>query len=284
MTFFDNVGPWQLYTFSAVNILGSLSMYGILFDPCQFITGQTICQPGAETLLSRLQAIGFLYVGTFFLVLTYINKTNTSKVRRLANMAMNCTVAILVMVIFFGSRSKGGFENSTLHFLDMITAFLLLLMMGLAINDNSEMIGSNSPLTGLRFNPKTFVFLIAVLTVIKLFAMSDFVDISIILHDPDSITALSHIMYQMMVVLILMILFPIAFALFYGDEKDQEAITGATVLMMLISILSIIPIADCMKDGMITQSYFSVGITSLLGISMIYVGRLNQGRNEYNPV
>lgn len=284
MTFIETSGLWQLYTFSAVNILASLFMYGIFIDPCQLMTGKSLCEAGAETLASRLVAISFLYVGASFLVLTYINKTNPPKLKRLVNMGMNCTVAMIVSIIFFGPRSLGGLESSVLHFLDMITGFLLLGIMISAIADDSQMVGSKSPFKELGMNPKTFIFLAFLLTFMKLLALSDFVDISNILEDPETGTALSHVMYQWIVVLILMVLFPLVFALSYGDKQDQEILAYTIVVLMLVSLVSLIPIADDLKSGTMLNEYIAVSIVTLFALTTIYVGRFNQGRDEYEPV
>lgn len=280
----DITGLWQLYTFSAVNILFALSMYGIFLDPCLLITGELPCKPGAEIYMSRMVSIGFLYVGVFFLVLTYVNKTNAPKLSRLANIGMYCSVALLVSVIFFGPRSQGGVENSILHFLDLIGCFLLIAIMASALVDNTNMANSNSPFTGLGMNPKTFTLLIAILIFINLIALSEFVDISTMLADPTSTTAFSHVMYQFLMVILLMILLPLIFALVYGDEKDHEIIMGALVVMVLVQTVSIIPIADTMKQGNMTSEYISVGVFCLFALFVIYFDRFHTRRLEYEPV
>jgi hypothetical protein len=279
----DITGIWQLYTFSAVNILFALSAYGIFFDSCQLIKGES-CKPGAEIYMTRMVSIGLLYIGVFFLVLTHINKTNAPKLGRLASMAMKCCVALLVSVIFFGPRSRGGVENSTLQCLDLIGCFVLIAIMASALINNTNMANSNSPFTGLGMNPKTFNLLITILMFINFIGLSEFVDISTMLADPASTTAFSHVMYQFLMVVLVMILLPLIFTLVYGDEKDNEIIMGALVVMVLVQTVSIIPIADTMKEGSMTSEYISVGVFCLFALSVIYFDRFYTRRQVYEPV
>mmetsp|Transcript_10186 Transcript_10186/g.12863 ORF Transcript_10186/g.12863 Transcript_10186/m.12863 type:complete len:283 (-) Transcript_10186:36-884(-) len=282
MTIFETNGLWQLYIFSAVNLLFSLSMYGLLgfVDPCQLLTGQNKCEQGAETVMMRMGAIAYLYVGAFFSALAYNNRTDAPKLKRLANMGMNAAVALLMAIVFFG-----GIEGATLHFLDTIMGFALLVVMISAIRDSSEMAdASSSPVEGLGLNPKTFIFAISIILVAKLFAMSDFVGPSMFLSSPESMTALSHIIWQMLSVAIIMMLFPLVFALAYGDEKDQETLTVLTILIMIASVFSILPVSAQMKSGLMTMIFVSVAIVTILALILMYVGRSNVRRNQYEQV
>lgn len=283
MNILEMPGLWQLYTFCAVFWLFSIAMYGLVIDPCLLVTGKSVCNSGAESFTSRLLAIGLLYVGTLFFALTYINKDDAPKLKRLANMGMMCVSALLTSIIFFGPRSQGGFENSILHFLDLVTCFILLAIMISAIGDSSNMAGASSPLLGLGINPKSFIFFLAVTLFFKLIFLSEFANPSMFLADPGSVTAYSHVLWQLMIVIILMILFPILFALAYGDDKDQETITAVTIIMMVVSIISIIPMRNSLKGGMMTMSAISSGVVSLLALISIFVGR-SSTRNEYESV
>ncbi len=238
-----------------------------------------MCSPGAETVMARMVAIGFLYVGIFFSALTYNNRNSTAKLKRLANMGMNGAVALFVTIIFFG-----GIENPTLHFLDTIFGFVLIAIMLSAISDSSEMAErSNSPLEGHGLNPKTFIFVIAIIVVIKLFALSDYVKPSMFLHDPESISALSNIFWQTLSVVMITILFPLLFALVYGNEVDQEILTVSIVLMTFVSLLSFLPVSAQMKSGIMTQMYISGAIVAILAFTLIVAGRSNR-RNQYEQV
>jgi len=276
--------PWQLYLFGIVQLVGSFFMYGFFLDPCQLLTGKGECKSGAEMYSARAMAIAFLYIGVFFLSLTYLNKDSAPKLKRLANMATNCVVATLVGTVFTGSTSMGGVERSVFHMMDMIGMFLLLIIIMSAVMNDSEMAGYKSPLAGLGVNPKSFVLLVTIAVAVKLFALSDFVDLTSFLADPDSTSHLSRVLWAWMSVYCLEVLFPLAFALAFGDEKDQEAITIATVVVMLVSIVSIIPVAGSMKDGTMRSSYISAGVTLALAIVAVMGGRRSRSSQGYETV
>jgi hypothetical protein len=265
--------PWQLYVFCVVHLIGSFAMYGVVFDPCQLLSGKAVCKSGAETYTARAMAIGFLYVGVFFFALTFNNRTNAPKLKRLASMALNSTVALLVGVMFTGSQRMGGVERHVFHFLDMITMLVLLVILMTAVMTDSEMEGIKAPFSNLRVNPKSFVLLVLVSVAIKFLVLNDFMSPSSFLVESDSETHLSQIMWTWLSVGILEILFALWFALAYGDEQDYESITIATALMMVVSVLSIIPISKELVDGMMRATYISVGVALALAIVAIIGGR-----------
>lgn len=265
--------PWQLYIFSIVQLLASFFMYGFVYDPCKLITGGKDCRSGAETYTARAVAIGFAYVGLFFLVLTILNKDNAPKLKRLAHMAINCVTALFVGVMFTGSSSMNGVENSALHISDMFGIALLFVVMITAVLGDGPMEDSHSLRTGLGVNPKGFVLLVTIASVVKLFALNDFVDPTSFLADPDSSTKLSNVLWVWLSVCIFEIVLALAFTLVFGDSKDQEGITMATIVMMLVSVLSILPIATELKYGMMRTAWISFGISVALAVIALVLGR-----------
>lgn len=266
---------WQLYTFSVSHILFGLSFSGIFFDPCIFIT-DSACKEGAEVVTTRMASVGLLYVGAYFFILTYINYNKAPKLKRLSNMGLSCSVALLASIVFFGPRSQGGFERSSLYFFDLLIGMALIAIMGSAIG-SSEMAERKSPFTDLGLNPKTFILLLAIIIIFKFIALSEFVSPSTFLADSDSVTSLSHFFWQWMVLILLTIFFPINFALMYGDEKDQEAITWTTVLMMVLSILFVMPLWNDFKDGYVTMGFVSFAVFFILALVAIFTGKRRGG-------
>ena len=169
MTIIEKPGPWQLYTFCAVFWLGSIAMYGPLIDPCLLVTGKSVCKKGAEEFLSRSVAVGLLCVSTFYFTLTHMNKDDAPKLKRLANMSMMCVMALLTSIIFIGPRSQGGYENSIVHLMALISGFILLAIMNTAIGDGSDMAAPCSPLEGHGVNPKSFIFFLVMAVFLSLF-------------------------------------------------------------------------------------------------------------------
>lgn len=269
--------PWQMYLFCVVQFIGSVGMYGFLvWDPCQLLTNKGACHAGAEAYAARGMAIGFLYVGVFFLCLTILNKDSLPHYKRLANMATFSVVAMLVGVMFTGSTSLGGFEKSLFHFLDMITMVLLLCIMASTNAVDSEMADYKSPFQGLGLNPKSFVLFATIATAVKFFVLSDAVNLSSFLADPTSTTHLSNILWTWMNICVLEILFAFAFALLFGTDKDQEALTIATAVMMIVSLVSIIPISDALTTGTMRSAYISLAIVIAIALVAIIGGRKNR--------
>lgn len=273
ITILEKPGLWQLYTLSAFFLLGSITMYGPLTDPCLLVTGKSVCKEGAEIFVSRSIAIGLLYVGTFYFTLTHINKDDAPKLKRLANMGTMCVTALLASIIFIGPSNQGGLENSMLHFIDLISGFILLAIMISAIGDGSNMAAPSSPLKGHGINPKTFLFFLTVVVFLKLVFMSELTDPSLFLVNRGSVTAFSRELWKFMIAIMLMILFPIIFALGYGNYKDQEAIAGVTVIMMIASLISYFPIRDQLVKGIMTMAPISGGVIFLFAITTIFFGR-----------
>ena len=277
--------PWQLYIFCAVQLVGSFAMYGIVFDPCQLLSGKATCKSGAETYTARAMAIGFLYVGVFFLTLTFNNRTNAPKLKRLASMALNSAVAMLVGVMFTGSQRMGGVERHVFHLLDMIFMLLLLVVLMTAVMTDSEMEGIKTPFSNLGVNPKSFVLLVLVSVSLKLLVLNDFVSPSSFLVESDSETHLSRTLWTWLSVCILEILFALWFALAYGDEQDYESITIATALMMIVSVLSVIPISNELVNGMMRATYIGVGVALAVAIVALVGGRRsNRQQQGYQTV
>ena len=270
----DKNKPWQLYTFSAVFWLGSIAMYGPLTDPYHLVTGKSAYNKGAEEFLSRSVAVGLLCVSAFFFTLTHINRDNAPKLKRLANMSMMCVMALLTSLIFIGPRSQGGLGESILHFLTLISTFALLAIMQSAVGDSSDMVAPTcSPFEGHGANPKSYMFFLAMVVFFKLVDMSELLDPSMFLTDTKSVTAYSQLLWQFMIVIMLMILFPITFALAYGDHKDHEAVTGVTIIMMIISVMSYYPIKDQLVKGIMTMAPVSGIVIFFLGIMTICISR-----------
>lgn len=83
--------------------------------------------------------------------------------------------------------------------------------------------------------------------------------------------------------LVFIILFPFVYALVYGNASDHEAVSIATVLLVLMSLACIAPIHDSLQASIITIGYASFLVFAALVVSFIYVGRSNR-RYEYQTV
>jgi hypothetical protein len=274
--------PWQLYLFALVNLGGGISILGLLWDPCSLLTGDSPCN-SAERVTSVFWSVGFLYVGVLFYILTYLNKENAPKLKRLNMFAANCTAALFAGTIFTGSIRLGGFERSLFHIGDMLFIFALFVILVSAMDDVSPVAASTSPLTGLGVNPKSLLLLVAIACLIKLFACTDLLSYSYFLKDPDEFTDLARLFWNWTALQIFEILVAVLFALAYGDSKDQEAVTLAIVGMMIVSIAAMLPVLGYLKDGLLLQGCISAAIFIALSVVAVVGGRKQQ-RNGYEPV
>jgi hypothetical protein len=121
----------------------------------------------------------FVWVGVFFGVLTYRchqQDDGSSKLKRLAMLATDCSAALFAGVVMTGSTKFGGFERGSFHLLDMLFFFALYLVMQSETHGcDAAPPAKSTPLkTGLTFfNCKALLIVILVLMTLKIFFMSD---------------------------------------------------------------------------------------------------------------
>jgi hypothetical protein len=272
--------PWQLYLFSFIHLL---VFFLIFFDTCSLLTGSDEKCNTAEHLAALSMSIAFTYVGVFFGLLTFLNKQNAAKLKRLAMFATDCSAALFAAVIMVGSTKMGGIERSSFHIADMVTVFVLFLIMHGATHGDSPANPSHNIKEDLGFNPKGLILLVLILVTIKLFVLSDFMTFSFILGDPDAGTDLSRVFMGLTVVVMFEILLGTAFTLYYGDAKDQEAITIALASMIVVTALYMIPVWGHLRTGLMISGIVSLVVFIALCITAVVLGRKHQ-RAGYEEV
>lgn len=269
--------PWQLYTFCVFQLIYSLGLYGFVGDPCRIFAGAP-CLPGGEVYTCRALAFGCLYVGVLFAVLTFNNKDDAPKLKRLAMFATNCVVMMISALMFTGSRTLGGVESAGLHLADMIALFALLFITVSAMADGSEVAGSSSPVVGLGINPKALILLAVMASFVKILAFSDFVDYSSFLYRPETTTNLSDRLWTWMNIVVFEVLFALVFTLTYGNEKDQETVTISIVALTIIGMVSIVPIAGHLAESLLKKMAVPGCVFIGLAIAAVIGGRCGQRR------
>ena len=279
---FSTSCPWQLYVFAFVHILAGVFMY--VFDVCNTVFPNK-SQPciGSEIVMQRMAALSLLYVGVIFSVLTYHNKASAAKITRLSNLALNGAVAVLVAVIFAGNKSFGGFERSWMHIGDMITFFVVVGILSSRVCQQDAAFANKVPIRdGLGVNCKSLLVLFVILSTIKILALTDFVDPSMILADGLKMTKLAHYMWNMVAVLVFEVLLGLFFSLAFDDEASHELMVGTIVFMTLIAVVSIFGIQDYMSDWYSMNGkgiWIKVGIIVGLCVVGIVGGRVCGKRN-----
>lgn len=231
---FSTSCPWQLYTFAFVHLLGGIFMY--VFDVCNTVfPSKTRSCVGSEIVMQRFAALSLLYVGVIFTVLTYHNKGSAAKITRLSNHALNGATALLVGVIFAGNNSFGGFERSWMHFGDMLTLFIVVgILSSRVCQQDADWANKIRIRDGLGVNCKTLLVLFVILSILKILALTDFVDPAMILADGLKMTKLAHYMWNLVVVLVLEILLGLFFSLAFDDDASHELMVCTIVFMTLI--------------------------------------------------
>ena len=282
----ENTGLWQLYVCAAVSFIYSFVMSGIVADPCKFVFQESSCKEGAEALLSPMVAVAYLPIAVFSVSLAYINQSNTPKLKRLANLMSNGAMAMLVSIIFIPNSSEGGEERPFLHLGDLLICMTLNAILLCPTWTSSEMASptTDSPLSGLGVNPKTFLIFVGIITIIKVIVMSEVISPFYIVADVGSVTALSLDLWRWIIVAAVVCIYPIVFAVFYGDEKDQIVLTVASVAMSIVNLLTMLPFGDVFKAGILMKSLRTGVLECLFGVAAIIVGRSGARGGDYEPV
>mmetsp|Transcript_25475 Transcript_25475/g.55659 ORF Transcript_25475/g.55659 Transcript_25475/m.55659 type:complete len:300 (+) Transcript_25475:985-1884(+) len=279
---FSTSCPWQLYTFAFVHLLAGIFMY--TFDVCKsvFPKNNQACV-GSEIVMQRMAALSLLYVGVIFSVLTYHNKGSPSKITRLSSLALNGAVAVLVGVIFAGNNAFGGFERSWMHVGDMLAFFIVVGILSSRVCQQDAGWANKIPIRdGLGINCKSLLVLFVIMCTVKILALTDFVDPSMILADGLKLTKLAHYMWNFVAVLVLEVLFGLFFSLAFDDDASHELMIGTIVFMTLVSVASIFGIQDYMSDmyGMNGKGiWIKLGIVVGLCVVGIVGGRISGRRN-----
>ena len=60
---------------------------------------------------------------------------------------------------------------------------------------------------------------------------------------------------------------------FYGDEKDQEVLTVASVAMSIITLLTMLPFGNVFKATILMKSLSTGVLECLFGVAAIIIGR-----------
>ena len=250
---------------------------------CGWIYGQDSCNQ-REIIYNHYVGICALYVFGLFYASTYHNKSNAPQLKRLTQFATHSAIATFGGIICLGSSNMGGSENSVLHIADMIYFVVLILFLSASSADDSPIAGrSTSPiLTNLKFlNPKALVLFIGVGVLIKMFMLTDFMDLSnfLVIEDAPE-TDLSRGLLSLMALLMFEIGLTTLYAFWYGDATDQLNYVVVVLLCMAIAGLSIIPNAKYYQDGLILKGTISFSVFVLLGLFSIWQHRKDGRQRE----
>jgi hypothetical protein len=282
--------PWQLYLFSTLHLCG---IFALFFDVCSFLTGSGQACTSVEHITALMLGLTFVWVGVFFAVLTYrchVHEDASSKLKRLAMLATDCSAALFAGVVMTGSTKFGGFERGSFHLLDMLFFFALYLVMQSETHSDGVLPAKSTPLkTGLAFfNCKALLLVLLVVMTLKIFFMSDMMSVDYLFEESDDekhvTTALARFFWDWSIIILFEAVLATAFVLYYGDFYDQEAVVMAMAAMEVVSFCYTIPIWSDVRADLLMTSLISMLVFIALCVVVIYVGRKQQQRSGYEPV
>lgn len=277
-------GLWQLYLFSALELLGfflSSTLVPFLPDPCMASYGKHCSS--AETILTNYNSIWLLSLSVYFFVLTYLNRDSAEKLKRLAYFALYCTVSNLSAILMIGSSSVAGLMKPGAHVTYVIMSFALFFVLVFAVNTDSPMVAHTPLKENLGLNLKGYLVLLTIMCLVWIFYNSDFQPIDSVMNSEDKMTKLANAGWNMWSVLVLQTALVLMYSFSYGNYKDQEAIAISSIFTNMLGAVIVWAVRDVEKAGIVTYCWIQSSVLSGLALLAVIRYRM-QGRQNYEPV
>ena len=149
----------------------------------------------AEIVLHNYNVIWVTFVAVIATVLTYRNREDAPKLKRLAFCAIYIVIFNLAGVIMMGSQHLKGAFARPLHITNMVGSLVLIIILSTAVNSDSPLAGSTHGETSLGFNTKGYLSFVALLVVVWVFVNSDLQNVSDAV-DPEMYTHLARSLWS----------------------------------------------------------------------------------------
>lgn len=272
--------PWQLYTFAFIHILaGAFLLFPSMVCKYIFPTVTESCQP-SELVMIRLTAMSLIYIGVIYTVLTYHSKQNEGNITRLANIALNCSTAMIITVVYAGNNAHDdGLERSWMHGGDLFITFALAMIHAMRVSKPGvEWAEKKSPKEGLGFNCKLLMVVFTFLTLVKFFALGHFVSPSFILADGVQLTPLATFLWKYLVVIIFEAWLAFFFCVLFDDDAGHELMVVAIAIMTLVLYRGIISVQEYLNEFISTGIMQKASI--LCGICILFIGGGRVGKTH----
>ncbi|KAG7362990.1 hypothetical protein IV203_026350 [Nitzschia inconspicua] len=199
-------------------------------DMCQWLDG-TSCND-TETFTIRMSSFLFLYLALLSFVMARTNEDNPAFLKRLA---FHIMYGLAIMVGSFVTFAPTGMEPKWYHFGDMVTLFILFALLHSSTSNEVAPVGMHQSLwDGHGANPRTFLMVVAVALLVKMLAVSDFMQLSSIIEDQESVTIRAETFYSFAICQGLALLALLAIPVLYGSAKDQLNTTIAVVVVEIV--------------------------------------------------
>lgn len=250
-------------------------------DICHWVDG-TSCN-GTEALMIRMTSFMFLYLATLPLLLAHTHKDDPAFLKRLA---FHMKYGIAVM---FGScitMAPLGVYPKWYHFGDLVSFFVLFAVLSTyTSNDLAPAKMTQSPWQGHGANPRTFLFIVAVIVLLKVLTVPDFVPLLDMVSDPDSVTARANVFYSFTICEAMALFLLLTVPIHYGNAKDQLNTTFLIVVVEFVfGIAMFWGYFDMLNVYGTTMSIIGMSIFVGLVIVALVGAYFEAKRGKYDPI
>jgi hypothetical protein len=265
--------PWQLYLFCAVELLGSImSSTWIVRDPCRPVYGDP-CDDAAR-VLSDMNSFWLFSLAVYFFLLSFRNRNEPEKLKRLAYFAIYCTIANIVGLLMIGSTAVAGLMKTPWHVLYVALTFVLFVILASAVSSDTPMVATAPFRENLGLNLKGLMALFAVVLLAWMFANSDFQPIGTVFQE-EELSEIARMCWNYWSVLVLQVLFVFIYALAYDDDGDREVLAIAAAALNFLAMIMTWTLRRMVKTGIVTFMYVQGSIFIVLAIAAVVRYRMD---------
>jgi len=275
--------PWQLYLFCAVELLGAfMSSTWLGRDPCHSVYDEQSCDD-AEGLLSDMNSFLLLSLAVYFFLLSYRNRDEPTKLKRLAYFAIYCTIANLVGLLMIGSVAVAGLMKTPWHVVYVAFTFVLFVILASAVSSDTPVVATAPFRENLGFNLKGLMALYAVFSLVWMFGNSDFQPIGSVFEE-EELSEVARMCWNYWSVLTLQVVFVFTYALAYDDDGDREVMAIAAAFLHALLMVFAWSEGSKVQVNLVTFTYIYCFIIIVLAIGAVARYRMDLRRSDYDPI
>jgi hypothetical protein len=250
-------------------------------DICKLLDG-TSCND-TEALTIRICSFIFLYLASLPYLLVRTNKDDPVFLKQLA---LHMMYGVGVMIGGLVTLTPSGVEPKWYHFADLVSLFVLFAMLYIFTSDDLSSVGMyQSPFEGHGANPRTFLVILGFIILVKVLTVPDFMPLTVIVKDPDSVTVRAEIFYSFAFCEALALLFLLAVPIQYGNATDQLYSTVLIVIVQFVFGMAML----WRFAGLISAKWAAmttVGLFLYCGLALVALIGAYQDikRGKYDPI
>ena len=270
---------FAIYLYCAVMAVPWLVMWFV--DLCFFMDG-TSCND-TEAFMIRLSSFMFLYLASLPFLMAHTHKDDPAFLKRLAYHMM---YGLGVMIGFAITIGPLGMYPKWAHVGDLVFLLFVFAMLHVYTSNDLAPCGMyQSPWQGHGANPRTFLSIIAIIILLKVVTVSDFMPLSEMVSDPSSVTDRANAFYTLALCQALAFLFLLAVPLHYGNSKDQLNTTLLVVVVEFVfGVAMFWGFFDMLNIYGSTMSVVGLSIFAGLIIVALVGAYFDAKRGKYDPI